>query len=288
VNYCSISGSNFAQGSSRIYRSLVLLLLLCVSPLLLAAPQANLQPSQIQLNNLTLDQLEQAADAGDPDAQYALGYMYYYGKGVSQNTQTALNWMKRAAVQGQSQAMNAMALLGQSVPAPQQQSMTYSQGPSFAPSANAPVKSAKKTPASGNITTVVTTTTTTPVTEPSSGGQQLSKASAGHYYTIQLLGASSKGALDSYINTYNLQGNATYYQTKHQGKNWYVLVYGNYKTHAQAQTAIATLPAAVRAKKPWVKLMGNAETKTSTKSTAKKTKSSSKKSAKTKDEALPF
>ncbi|HVV68326.1 MAG TPA: SPOR domain-containing protein [Gammaproteobacteria bacterium] len=290
MNHCSISGSRFTRGAAWIYRSLVLLLLLCVCPAIWAA--ANLQPSQIPLNNFTLDELQQAADAGDPDAQYALGYMYYYGKGVPQNTQTALNWLKRAAVQGQSQAISAMSLLGQNTPAPQQ-TMTYVPSQNYAPPTNRS-NSARKTSTPGNVNTTVTTTTTL-VSE--TGGQPLSKAQTGHYYTIQLLGASNKDTLNNYINTYHLQGKTTYYQTKHQGKTWYVLVYGNYQTHDEAQAAIASLPAAVRAKKPWVKLIGNAESKPqskpSAKSASKKTKSTSGKSTKAKtkakkDEALPF
>ncbi|MBX9334200.1 SPOR domain-containing protein, partial [Serratia marcescens] len=37
------------------------------------------------------------------------------------------------------------------------------------------------------------------------------------------------------------------------GKPWYVLVSGNYASSAEAKRAIASLPADVQAKKPWVR-----------------------------------
>jgi DamX protein len=43
------------------------------------------------------------------------------------------------------------------------------------------------------------------------------------------------------------------YSTKRDGKPWYVLVSGNYASSAEAKRAIATLPADVQAKKPWVR-----------------------------------
>ena len=53
-------------------------------------------------------QLYPAAQNGHPDAEYAVGYMYYYGLGVAQDKQAAIAWMQRAANQGQSQAINAV------------------------------------------------------------------------------------------------------------------------------------------------------------------------------------
>jgi len=53
------------------------------------------------------------AKAGQPDAQYAIGYMYYYGQGVIENRKKAWYWINRAAVGGQPDAQNAMAILRQ-------------------------------------------------------------------------------------------------------------------------------------------------------------------------------
>jgi TPR repeat protein len=51
------------------------------------------------------------AKAGIPDAQYALGYMYFYGKGVAENHKAAEYWFQKAAAQGQGDAQRALDLI---------------------------------------------------------------------------------------------------------------------------------------------------------------------------------
>lgn len=191
-----------------------------------------IEPSQIPLDNFSVEQLQQAAEAGDPDAQYALGYMYYYGKKVSHNPQQAINWMKRASVQGQEQASQALTLLGQN------QVKTQEQEPvaKTAISKTKNLASAKKSKEQKSLSTETTA------------------ASTG--YTIQLLNSSSKQKIENYIKQNNLQGKATYVQNKNNGKTSYTLTYGNYKTRTEAQAAVAKLPAKVRTQKPWVKAKG--------------------------------
>lgn len=65
----------------------------------------------LQKYGCSMERIEQAAQSGDPDAQYALGYMYYYGIGTVRDMQTARLWIKRSAAQGQPLAKKAEALL---------------------------------------------------------------------------------------------------------------------------------------------------------------------------------
>ena len=51
------------------------------------------------------------ATNGDAEAQYALGYLYYYGKGVEQSQAIANNWFRRAAKQGHAKAQQALSTL---------------------------------------------------------------------------------------------------------------------------------------------------------------------------------
>ncbi|WP_419420971.1 tetratricopeptide repeat protein [Legionella sp. D16C41] len=51
------------------------------------------------------------AERGQSDAQYAVGYMYYYGEGVIENRQKALYWIEKAASKGQPDAVEAMKIL---------------------------------------------------------------------------------------------------------------------------------------------------------------------------------
>ena len=46
------------------------------------------------------------AQAGDTEAQYDLGLMYYLGKGVERDFQESETWMRKAAEQGNADAQN--------------------------------------------------------------------------------------------------------------------------------------------------------------------------------------
>jgi septal ring-binding cell division protein DamX len=62
---------------------------------------------------LSYEKVQPAASQGDADAQYALGYMMYYGKGTKQDVDGSSVWFHKAAAQGQPQAIKALALLRQ-------------------------------------------------------------------------------------------------------------------------------------------------------------------------------
>lgn len=49
-----------------------------------------------------------AAVCGNAQAQYAVGYMYYYGYGVAHDTESGLFWMDKAAAQGYKPAIKAL------------------------------------------------------------------------------------------------------------------------------------------------------------------------------------
>jgi TPR repeat protein len=55
-------------------------------------------------------QLLPLAQQGNADAQYAVGYMLYYGKGVDRNEAKARDWMNKAAAQGQPAAKKAIIM----------------------------------------------------------------------------------------------------------------------------------------------------------------------------------
>lgn len=51
------------------------------------------------------------AQKGQPDAQYAIGYMYYYGRGVVEERRKAWYWINMAARSGQKDALLAVQLM---------------------------------------------------------------------------------------------------------------------------------------------------------------------------------
>ena len=53
--------------------------------------------------------LEQAAKAGDAEAQYKLASLYRMGRGVEQDEAAAFRWMKSAALQGHADAQLNLA-----------------------------------------------------------------------------------------------------------------------------------------------------------------------------------
>lgn len=61
--------------------------------------------------NCSLSQVQTAAQSGDPDAQYALGYMYYYGINTPRDLDGAKVWIARAASQGQPLAKQAILVI---------------------------------------------------------------------------------------------------------------------------------------------------------------------------------
>ena len=71
-------------------------------------------------------------------------------------------------------------------------------------------------------------------------------------YTLQLSGATSKTSLKKWADAQRLKGYQII-ETQRQGKAWFILVSGDYRSPAAAKKAIASLPIAVQAKNPWVK-----------------------------------
>lgn len=57
--------------------------------------------------------LKPEAEKGQPDAQYAVGYMYYYGQGVVEDRKKAWFWITQAAKSGQKDAIVAVHILQQ-------------------------------------------------------------------------------------------------------------------------------------------------------------------------------
>ncbi|OKP03692.1 SPOR domain-containing protein [Xenorhabdus eapokensis] len=82
-------------------------------------------------------------------------------------------------------------------------------------------------------------------------GGDLLKAPA-NQFTLQLSSASRSDTLTAFAKKNNL-ANHKVYETKRDGKTWFILIYGDYSSVSDAKKAIASLPAEVQAKKPWVR-----------------------------------
>ncbi len=60
-----------------------------------------------------LGQLMPAAEKGNAEAQYAIGYMFYYGLGTQQNAAAGMAWIDRAAAAQYAPAINALKMMRQ-------------------------------------------------------------------------------------------------------------------------------------------------------------------------------
>jgi TPR repeat protein len=70
--------------------------------------------SRIQRGGLTkeeLKELEKKADAGDANAMFKLGEMYYHGNGVDKNDAKTLQYFEKAAAQGNARAMFELSVM---------------------------------------------------------------------------------------------------------------------------------------------------------------------------------
>jgi hypothetical protein len=79
-----------------------------------AAP-ATAAPAEQAVDPVLIDQ----AKAGDPVAQYKLGYLYYQGRGIALDFAQAAVWWRKAADQGYADAQNNLGVLynsGKGVP----------------------------------------------------------------------------------------------------------------------------------------------------------------------------
>lgn len=272
-----------------------------------AQPNAaqNTEPTPYELS---YNQVQTAAKAGDPDAEYALGYMYFYGKNTQKNIAEGIRWIRLSASAGQPQAIKALVMIendkaykayaGNSTmndqsryaqPARENFASAAPQSASRVQTAasTAPVASqnrllASNTTAKENsadaLAPVVATTTTNNKQASFQKNNIIAKndrvmkagdrmllstqhlrAAPSDYYTLQLMGSYNKSDVIALIDSNRLEGKATYYQTLHDGKPWYVLVYGLYKTSQEAHIAIKQLPKDLQQQKPWVNLISNVQ-----------------------------
>ena len=239
----------------------------------------------LQKFNCSLDRVEAAAQDGDPDAQYALGYMYYYGIGTVRDTTTATLWIRRSALQGQPIAKKALALItgGAEISTlhhedPKANMVNNSAAPQkplheVLPNyrkatvktrayEGAPPLSKKAVPHNEmRLSKSVNTAVATRQSEVSSQVHQFARTAMESslmsvnpsHYTLQLMGTRDQKIARGFIAQNHLQKMARYYQVKYNGHPWYRVVYGDFKTLSQADLAAHGLSSKVRAQKPWIK-----------------------------------
>lgn len=128
--------------------------------------------------------------------------------------------------------------------------------PTLAPKVVEPVKVVKKAiPVKKSQVSVkpATKIAQKPKTKTNTSAKVIQKSADEIKYAIQLIGSSSLDSVKTFVFQRKLQKEVVYYQTKHQGKPWYVAVMGPYSDKGKAKDKLAKLPTSVKKYTPWVR-----------------------------------
>lgn len=78
-------------------------------------------------------------------------------------------------------------------------------------------------------------------------------------YTLQMIGARDEDAVQAFISQYPSLTKVAYYKTLHKGKDWYVVIYGQFTTRSEAKRAVERLPKNLVSSKPWTRRLAEVQ-----------------------------
>lgn len=162
---------------------------------------------------------------GNREAQYAIGYLYYYGYGVPADSESAIFWLKRSAAKHDADAIKALRLIDKQPPVPV-----------------SPVRVEERKPTTEVQNAMLRSDNKVDDVKP-----------IADHYTLQLFGSQQLMDL-TFLQQHLPLDNACHVATSQKhGKKWYVLTYGKYSIADDARFARDHLPPTVKALKPWVR-----------------------------------
>lgn len=213
---------------------------------------------QQQNYDLAFQQVQAPAQAGNADAEYALGYMYYYGKGTPTDQEQGKVWISKAAQDGSKDAEDALKIIlnqEQDIPTKVSDNVVSSPVVTPAPSSTTELSSSDNTTVATSPTTS-TSSTSTAVSQAPTKAVVIAPAAATSStaaYTIQLVVTSSQAQADAFIKQHKLGKNASVHQRSVNKRLFYVVTYGQFETKEAATAALHTLPKSVESLHPWVR-----------------------------------
>lgn len=77
------------------------------------------------------------------------------------------------------------------------------------------------------------------------------------HLTIQLLGAYEPATVNRFVSRHKLEGKVAIVKTKRHGRDWYLVLMGDYASRNQAHKALAGLPKSLRGAGPWPRSFGS-------------------------------
>jgi len=224
------------------------------------------------------------ARSGRPEAQYAVGYMNYYGYGVPQNITSGLAWMDRAAAQNYAPAFTALDIIHrrESVKAlnendednnanatdefgvQQRASLTASPPGTAVKNIDNKIKAKPKSKAKIKVKPKIKPKIQTqpkpaevnllPAPAPDHVQAKLETKIASHArYVLQLYGSYDFDTARDVQKGLNLSENSQIWRTKNKGRDWYIVSAGQFDTVASANVLKQNLTAKSKSIQAWVR-----------------------------------
>lgn len=256
------------------------MLIIFLSVFLLACASARMA-EEVQSGKATFDsgnfklafaQLLPLAVKCSPEAQYAVGYMYYYGLGVEAHKESGLFWISQSAAQMYRPAIKAMQLiekerlrpqdpplkksnklrysensLNESLKDPELQKKIAAVKKANIPQENPVRMAAKVTPENKEDEVLMSLRDIKPVKKTKVTVVNKDK------FTLQLFGSYKLDDVKQLQSRLKLQHTTHYALTQHHGRDWYVLTYGKYPAVSLAKLGLADIPKKAQKLNPWIR-----------------------------------
>ncbi len=193
---------------------------------------------------------EPLAIKGHSQAQYALGYLYYYGLGISQNSEVGEKWIKSAAREGHQRAIKALELISKER-VTEKETIETEQTPistaEFAVEAITP-------PATGTSKDLSTQALIPKSnTEVETEADSWISVQPPNNYTVQLTSLKSEAAAKNFLSNNPLDLTTKLLPYSVQGETRYGIIYGSFPTYAEAKEALNNLPDNLLKSSPWIR-----------------------------------
>ncbi|HED17231.1 MAG TPA: hypothetical protein ENI64_10530 [Gammaproteobacteria bacterium] len=209
--------------------------------------------------------LNTMAAQGDANAQYALGYMYYYGFGVVHDETIALEWIKKAAARGQTDAIIALDRVKVSAKSewaknerdraeinpstrPDQHTQLMMQAEAII-AEETTKSSAEEIPEQ----TAPADTSETPANNTTPGQDWVLRQDPDHF-TIQVISGGNEERIKQYMKKNGLTMQSTLFELqRNDHATVYIGVHGIYPSLTEARQAVQSLPTEVQEAQPWIR-----------------------------------
>jgi septal ring-binding cell division protein DamX len=218
---------------------------------------------------------EPLALRGHSQAQYTLGYLYYYGLGISQNGELGKKWISSAAGKGNQLAIKALGLISKEQVSVKHEekveelektepeaveeveiSTSNIDSTSTQHTLNTEeLEVAKKPLSTASIHKSIETKPITTIQEVNSGQTQhawIFKQPSSNY-TIHLASLNNEAEAKKFISKNSLSEPTASFPYRRYGRDIYAIVYGSFSTFTEAKEALVNLPDDLAKSSPWIR-----------------------------------